>query len=209
MHELLVSLGAVGALAFSLAGSGNAPRPTEPMPAQILDERQADVLEDAPGSRVVAAVRGRLVSDPDGSVRLELSCSPEGPRVDPPPGAYGVRGSNRITADELAALLAAGRLALSADGPQGTLVGRLRPGLPCAVLERRFEADGRVTHEPLAGAQAPRVLEADVRLAAEGLYDVALTADGAVRLRARCRVGRGTARFLALESVPAHDGRRP
>jgi hypothetical protein len=200
MHALLPSLLSVAALAFS-AGAGPRPASLPPSAAPtILDEREADFLEDEPGSRVVAAIRARLVRGAAGGVVLRVEASPAGPRVSPPVSAHGVAGTNRISADEIRALLETGRLTLRASGPAGERLGRLERGEDAAVLVRRFRADGGVLHEAVPAF----ALAGEVALAGAGQHDVELCVDGVVRLAARCRVGRTDARILSLEGRSGH-----
>jgi hypothetical protein len=200
MHPLLPTLLSAAALAFS-AGAGTRPASLPPSAAPtILDEREADFLEDEPGSRVVAAIRARLVRTADGGVVLRLEALPAGPRVSPPVSAHGVAGTNRVSADEIRVLLEAGRLALLARGSAGERLGRLERGVEVPVLVRRFRADGGVEHEAVPAF----ALAGEIALAGPGRHDVELRVDGVVRLAARCRVGRADARILSLEGRAGH-----
>src|SRR5262245_53592917 len=120
MSVLVSVLGGAGLAAAVAAGLfvGTAPRAAGPcgdeMPAvsrdprcapaargeSTLDTRRLLFREDEQPSRVVAEVTATLVRDREGALRLRFLASATGPHVDPAPGWEGVRGVNRITAEE-------------------------------------------------------------------------------------------------------------
>src|SRR5262245_10943039 len=70
-----------------------------------LETRRLLFREDEQPSRVVAEVTATLVRDGEGSLWLRFLASATGSQVDPAPGWEGVAGVNRITAEEMGALL--------------------------------------------------------------------------------------------------------
>ena len=179
-----------------------------PQVARVLDRREADFFEDEPGGRAVAALHARL--EREGTrTWLRLHASPVGPRVTPPAGALGIGGSNRLSAQEIATLVAARRLELVTQGPTGSARGSVCLGERCDVRERCLHADGRVTHEVPADDPPAREVCFEVALEGPGLHAVEVLVDGEVRVRARCRLGATGGQILLLEGLGAHRGERP
>ncbi len=207
----LVAASVVSA-ALALQESTGAPAPRAPARAtevaQVLDRREADFFEDEPGGRAVAALEARLEREGP-RTWLRLRASPVGPRVTPPAGALGIGGSNRLSAQEIAAIVAGKRMEILAQGPAGRARGSVRLGERCEVRERRLHADGRVTHEEPADDPPAREACFEVALEGPGLHAVEVLVDGEVRVRARCRVAPEGGRILLLEGLGAHDGERP
>jgi hypothetical protein len=175
--------------------------------ARVLDRREADFFEDEPGGRAVAALEARLERE-GARTWLRLRASPAGPRVTPPAGALGIAGSNRLSAQEIATIIGAGRTEIVAQGPAGPTRGAVRLGERCDVRERRLHDDGRVTHEPPAGDPPAREAFFEVALEGPGLHAVEVRVDGEVRIRLRCRVGVASGQVVLLEGLGAHDGER-
>jgi hypothetical protein len=199
---------AASAAALAHAGAGEAQGArgeAEPREPRVLHHLASDFVEDEPGARVLAALEARVLHF-GGRTWLRLDASPIGPRVVAPPGYRGVAGSNRRTAEEIAAALADGRLEVRVRGPRGTARGHAFAGDLSEVLERRLLPDGRVEHVT-ASFEAPcRDVRFEVDLGGEGTHDVEVLLDGRVRIRATVRLAGGRARIERLESLGAHDG---
>jgi hypothetical protein len=164
----------------------------------VLDERTADFHEHEEPDRVVAALRATLLRQGE-RTWLRITASANGPRVDPPPGAEGVRGANLITSEELASILDLRRATVRVGGRE---TGRVVAGRSAVVPERRLDADGRVTH--VAAGGGPRVVEAvfEAPLEGDGRFDVEIVVDGRVRASAACRVRGASGTILALRDLP-------
>jgi hypothetical protein len=200
--------------ATDVVGTGeSAPGPPEVPAPDVLDTRSADFPEDEDGSRVVAALEASLQRDRGGAARLVIRASAVGPRVVPPPGVEGVRGSNRICAEEIDAILGGGRAEVRVrTGATGRAArtGVVREGRSARVLERRLSEDGEVRHVAEGGRRrAEAVFEA--RLEGDGAFEVDVEVDGRVRVRATGRVGVGSGRITTLAGLSGHGtaGERP
>ena len=173
-----------------------------------LDERTLVFREDVEPWRAVGEVRAALLAGGEG-VRLRVVASAVGPHVDAAPGPEGVRGGNRITAEELDALLARGGLTLRALGPHGEPAAA---GAPPAtrrgpLLVRTIDAAGHVAHVPAGGGALATEAAVESSALAEGISRVEVVADGRVRVRAVVRVQGREGRVLALEQVADGEAR--
>lgn len=140
----------------------------------LLDERRSGYREDDASDRTVAEIHVRLLGSPNG-VRIEIRASAIGPMVDGAEGFGGIRGANRVAAQQIASLLERGtvRVLTYENGSSLPLPGRVAPGRRDRIPERTVGPAGL----ELLGS-TPEVL-------------VELVADGA-------EVGRGTHRTIIL-----------
>ncbi len=176
-----------------------APTALPPAPApRELDRATISIHEDDQPSRLVAQVTAIATGEGD-RVAFELRASAVGARVEGAAGFEGLRGGNRIAAEELDALIARGTLVARIDGGASVVVAR--PGPAGHVIERTFSDDGRVVHAKAPGRA--RVLEASFPFThlANGTHDIEIVADGRVRVRARVVVKGATARITRLTQV--------
>lgn len=208
----LVALSIVASAAALTWGTEGTTRPApraESAPArEVLHRRTADFCEDEPGGRAVAALEARLEREGE-RTWLRLTASPAGPRVAPPAGPLGLAGSNRLSAQEIAALVAADRMQILAQGPAGLRRGTLGLGARADVRERRLHADGQVTHEVPSGDPPAREAVFELLLEGPGLHAVEVLVDGRPRVRVDCRLGTGESCIVKLEGLGAHDGEQP
>ena len=113
----------------------------------VLDQVQADYVEDEGTNRVLAGLHLQLRSHwGTGKTHLLLRISADSPNVDPVPGYRGVRGANHITARELERALREGHLRLitmHADSNKKH-VGRFWAGRRGRLQERRIDDDGKL-----------------------------------------------------------------
>ena len=211
----IAAAGALAAVIVSVgmpSAAGVAPERTSTAPTrEVLDERRADFLEDDDPSRIVAALSATLARE-GGTATLTITASAVGPRVDPPPGFEGVRGTNLIAAEEIEAILAKGRAEVRVRGPGGAAGhGRATAGRAGEIVERRLLPDGRVEHAAAGGRS--RIVEAvfEAPLVGVGEFVVEVVVDGHVRARATGRLGRETGRIASIEGVAEHprEGAKP
>jgi hypothetical protein len=197
-------------LVLAAAGVAFAAAPRSPLASgeseaseTLLDERAIAFCEDAEAARAVGEVRARLVRDAAG-VRLHVVAAAVGPRVDAAPGPEGVRGGNRISAEELDALLARKALALRVRGPGDgpPAAGRVRGSRRGPLILRALSPDGRVTHVAAGGADLALEATLETPPLPDGISRVEVTVDGDVRVRAVVRVGPRGGRVLSLDQVP-------
>ena len=180
-----------------------APRDAAPL---ALDRRVLAFREDDEPSRVVAEVTATVEAREDG-VHAVVAASATGPRVHGAPGPLSVHGGNRITAEELTALLARDGVVLRPRGGGGRASG---PRGPVAVVargrvhERRLEADGRVRHVEVGAPDGAVGVAGTTEVVPEGTTTFEVVADGRVRVRCVVRVGDGGARVLRLVQVDEH-----
>jgi hypothetical protein len=180
------------------AESGHAGANAPDASPRELDRRTIAIREDDEPARLVAEVMARACTDGD-AVSFELRASAVGPRVAGAPGPEGLSGGNRITAEELDALIVRSGLVARLDGRPSVVLAK--PGRSGHVVERELSADGRVVHVDGRGREC--VLDASFAFdrLADGTHDVEVVADGRVRVRARLVVEGTTARIVRLAQV--------
>ncbi|MFO0934755.1 MAG: hypothetical protein U1E39_18875 [Planctomycetota bacterium] len=207
---VLLGAGLVAVAAFAAARRPVAPPPRRdaaPRDAATLglDRRTLAFREDAEPQRVVAEIEARVEAHDDG-VHAVVVASATGPRVHGAPGPLSVHGGNRITAEELTALLArdvglrvregGGR----ATGPRGPVAVVTRG----RVRERRIDPDGRVRHVEVGAPDGAVGVAWTSDAVPEGTTTLEVVADGRVRVRCVVRVGDGDAKVLRLVQVDEH-----
>ncbi|KAF0245373.1 MAG: hypothetical protein FD180_1688 [Planctomycetota bacterium] len=173
----------------------------------VLDERRLDFTEDEGSGRVVADVRAFLLLE-DGRVRLRISASAVGPRVDPVPGFQGIRGANRIAAEELQSILRKERGMLATRRGTGVETERGREARRGRIPERRLNPDGTLDLDAESREEFPLEAVFETAPPGDGVYTTELVVDGRPRLRVVYRVKDNSGRISALEAVDGH-GNRP
>jgi hypothetical protein len=200
---LLVVLALIGSLSVGEVAS---PARTAPAGA-VLDARELAYVEDEAESapRVVADVRATLAARGDGRAELALRAAAVGEAVDPPPGPRGMRGGNRITARELAALERDGAAELLTRDADGAAVahGTLATGRRGRVPERRVLPDGRFAWDDAGGPERLLELAFASGPLAPGTYRTELRVDGDVRLVAEWGHDGCRGRILSLVAMGA------
>lgn len=212
MFGIVLIGAAILATLMSAAGRDAPPAPASvvaPSPPTVLDRRAADYYEDEGGGRILADVESRILAGPGRHVRFEADISATGPRVVPVPGFSGIIGANRITAEELKAIITERRWGVrvvdqSGRASAGTLVVTKSGPIP----ERRIRADGTIDEHGVSGEVFPLTARLSTPPLPEGRHLIELEVDGEPRLRALVRVFRHSARILELESLAARDHRR-
>jgi hypothetical protein len=196
------------ALAAILAWIAAAPpraaeRPPTPR-AVTLDERRFDYLEDEPTGRVLAEIRARLERQ-GGDAVLRVTASAIGARVDPVPGWQGVRGSNRITAEEIASISANGRLCVETDvDGAAARRGSARTGRRGRIPERRIGADGSIDVTAQTAAEYPLELIAETAPLGAGVHRTRLVLDGRPRLEIVTTTRGADGRILEIRAIDEH-----
>ncbi len=203
---VLLGAGFVAVAAFAAVRRPAAPPSPRAAAPRRLDHRTLAFREDAEPRRVVAEIEARVEARDDG-VHAVVVASATGPRVDGAPGPLSVHGGNRITAEELTALLARDGVGLRvregggrATGPRGpvAVVSRGR------VRERRIDPDGRVRHVEVGAPDGAVGVAWTSDAVPEGTTTFEVVADGRVRVRCVVRVGDGDAKVLRLVQVDEH-----
>lgn len=203
-----VLLGAACAAVAAFAAPRGPAAPWSPRAAapSRLDHRTLAFREDAEPQRVVAEVEARLEARDDG-VHAVVAASATGPRVHGAPGPLSVHGGNRITAEELTALLARDGVGLRVREGGGRARGTRGPLAVVTrgrVRERRIEPDGRVRHVEVGAADGAIGVAWTSDVVPEGTTTFEVVADGRVRVRCVVRVGEGDAKVLRLVQVDEH-----
>ena len=203
---LVAGAGLAAVAVFAATRGPVAPSSPRAAAPRRLDHRTLAFREDAEPQRVVAEVEARVEARDDG-VHAVVVASATGPRVHGAPGPLSVHGGNRITAEELTALLARDGVGLRvregggrAPGPRGPVAVVTRG----QVRERRIDPDGRVRHVEVGPAEGAVGVTWTSDAVPEGTTTFEVVADGRVRVRCVVRVGDGDAKVLRLVQVDEH-----
>jgi hypothetical protein len=160
--------------------------------------------EDADGRRV-ARIDAAVVAEGE-TVRLRLSASAVDPLVEPPPGDRGVAGENEVTARELTAVLAEGRLSVRLRDEAGRVSpSEVRATERGRLSRRRVEPDGRIAFVPASARDHVLAFAAESAPLRRGTSTFDFVVDGRVVVRATVFVGAGRSDIRSLE-CPGESG---
>src|SRR5262249_44117254 len=151
--------------------------------AVVLDACSYDYPEDEGTGRILAVITTVLERN-DAGITLRVAASAIGPRLDPVPGWQGVRGGNRITAEEIESSVSKPRIRVETDaGGHGTpVLGSVRAGRRGRIAERRRLPDGSIDVTATTAAEYPIELVAETPPLADGRQHTRLVVDGKPRL---------------------------
>jgi len=182
---------------------------TDPGRSRKLDEQYFDFRDHHDG-HVIGDVRAILLRE-HGRNLLEITVSAVGPLVEPPPGFRGLRGSNRITAEELESLLTEHGLTLETRAGTEDRVhyGQVREGRRGHLPERRVLADGTIDFEALSRRIYPLELVLLSQRTGTGLHETDWKVDGSARLRVTTEVEGLRGRIVSIEGLAPRRGAVP
>jgi hypothetical protein len=180
--------------------------PARPHPS-ILDERRFDYPEDEGTGRLLAAIH--VVLERRGAeTTLRVTASAIGAGLDPLPGWQGVRGANRISAEEFGSIVEHDRMRVETTGPDrgAPHLGSAHTGRRGRLPERRLAADGSIDVRAMTAAEYPVELIAETTLAGDGRRRTQLVVDGKPRLEVVTLVHGAAGWIVEARALSAYDG---
>jgi hypothetical protein len=185
--------------------AGPAAESAEPA-AFIVDERRLDYAEDEGTGRRLAAIHA-VLERRGATIALRVTAAAIGPQVDAIPGWQGIRGANRITAEELGAIVEKGRMRVETDGAglREPLLGAASPGRRGRVPERRRSAGGSIDVGATTEVDYTLELIAATPPLGNGLRRTRLVVDGVPRLEVTTFTRGDRGRILDVRALHEPD----
>ncbi len=171
--------------------------------------RERMLYVDHEDGRATAEIHASLLYDPLAGVRLHIAIASHGPLIEPVYGFRGVRGDNRITAEQLNHILS-GELVfeVSTVTPSGpnSQIRTTTVSVFDRLRERRFRADGTIDHLARTVREYPTELIVKTEPLPGGIHMIQALFNGSAQFIVETRVEGG---FAVIEELRVVAGDEP
>jgi len=170
----------------------------------LIDQERFDFLDDKDG-RVIGDVKVDLLRN-DEEYMLRMTISAIGAFVQPVPGYEGIRGANRVTAEELENILS-GRYRFSVENwnekASSPVYGRFWEGARGHLPERRLLINGEIDCKASSRLDYPLEMVVEIGIPTEGVNITEFYLEGVPRLRLNFDINNdeGQSRVISFESL--------